>query len=67
MSSKGMTWNAAADRQLLLGIIKTHSFKIDTSAIANYMTTGDQVCTASAVENRLNRLKAMLKKEKGAA
>lgn len=50
---------AAADRKLLLGILKLQNISVDFAAMAKYMATDGQVCTAGAVQNRLKKLKAM--------
>ncbi|KAF2484676.1 hypothetical protein BDY17DRAFT_323512 [Neohortaea acidophila] len=59
MAQKGMTWDPAADRKLLLGILKLQNISVDFAAMAKYMATDGQVCTAGAVQNRLKKLKAM--------
>ncbi|KAK5135925.1 hypothetical protein LTR08_004383 [Meristemomyces frigidus] len=57
----GMSWDAGADRKLLLGILKMQNVSVDFDAMAEYMTTDDQKCTASAIQNRVKKLKAMAK------
>lgn len=43
----------------------TQNISIDKEAMANYMSTDDVVCTVSAIENRVHKLKAMATKELG--
>ena len=52
---------ATADRKLFLGVLKMHNISVDFDALAEYMTTDEQKCTASAIKNRFNKLKAMVK------
>ena len=47
---------AAADRKLLLGIIKNHNINVDFDTMATYMN-----CTASAIRNRYGKLKVAAK------
>ncbi|KAK4540008.1 hypothetical protein LTR36_009906 [Oleoguttula mirabilis] len=61
MSAKGMSWDAAADRKLLLGILKMQNISIDYDAMAEYMATDEQKCTPSAIMNRVKKLRAMAK------
>lgn len=56
-----LTVTAAADRKLLLGILKMQNVSVDYDAIAEYMTTEDQICTASAINNRVKKLKNLAK------
>ena len=63
MAPKGITWDATADRKLFLGIIKTQSITIDYEAMSKYMSTDTEVCTASALKNRMHKLKQAAKKE----
>ena len=58
---------AATDRKLLLSILKMQNITVDNEAIAKEMTTKDQVCTASAVQSRVKKLKNMVKDEAGSA
>lgn len=46
---------------MLLGILKTHNVKVDIDAMAAYMSTPNITCTASAVSNRIKKLKALAK------
>ena len=52
---------ATADRKLFLGVLKMHNIAVDFDALAEHMTTDEQKCTASAIKNRFNKLKAMVK------
>ena len=52
---------ADADRKLLLGILKMQNISVDFDAMAEYMTTDEKKCTASAIQNRVKKLKAMSK------
>ena len=52
---------AAADRKLLLGILEMHSASVDNEAMAKYMSTSGYTFTASAIQNRMKRLKKMAK------
>jgi benzoyl-CoA reductase/2-hydroxyglutaryl-CoA dehydratase subunit BcrC/BadD/HgdB len=38
---------------------------VDNEAMAKYMSTDDVTCTASAIQNRVKKLKAMAKEENG--
>ena len=40
-----------------------HNVSIDNEAMAKYMSTDDVVCTASAIQNRVKKLRAMAKEE----
>ena len=58
-----LTQTAAADRKLLLGILKMQNVSVDNEVMAKYMSTDDQVCTISAIQNRVKKLKAIAKSE----
>ena len=45
----------------MLGILKMQNVSVDFDAMAEYMTTDDQKCTTSAIQNRVKKLKAMAK------
>jgi hypothetical protein len=57
--------SAAADRKLLLGILKLQNVAIDNEAMAKYMSTDDVTVTAGSIQNRVKRLKAMAKEDGG--
>jgi hypothetical protein len=58
-----LTLLAAADRKLLLGILKTQNVTMDYPAMAAYMSTEGQTCTVDAIKNRMKKLKSMAKEE----
>lgn len=54
---------ATADRTLFLGILKTHKITVDNEAMSEYMIKAGYQFTASAIQNRMTRLKKMTKNE----
>ncbi|RMY73316.1 hypothetical protein D0863_03942 [Hortaea werneckii] len=56
-----MKWDAEADRKLLLGVLKFHDIKINCQALAQFMTTNDAKPTALGIQNRIWKLKSMVK------
>ncbi|KAG8630091.1 hypothetical protein KVT40_001710 [Elsinoe batatas] len=58
-TGKSMTWDAEADRKLLLAILKTSGISIDYKAVATEMSTAEITCTANAIMHRIGRLKEM--------
>ncbi|KAK4570036.1 hypothetical protein LTR86_003006 [Recurvomyces mirabilis] len=56
-----MTWDAVADRKLLLGVLKVHDIKVDYESLAKYMATDEHKPTALSISKRLIKLKAMAK------
>ncbi|KAI7281775.1 hypothetical protein KC343_g1657 [Hortaea werneckii] len=56
-----MKWDAEADRKLLLGVLKVHDFKINYQALAQFMTTDSVKPTALGIQNRVSKLKSMVK------
>ncbi|KAI4159794.1 MAG: hypothetical protein LQ342_006305 [Letrouitia transgressa] len=51
-----MTWDAEADRKLLLTILKNQEIKVDTVGASKELG-----CTPIAIKNRISRLKSMVK------
>ncbi|GAM86822.1 hypothetical protein ANO11243_048420 [Dothideomycetidae sp. 11243] len=54
--SNRMTWDVAADRRLLLAIIKVNKVKIDHAALAAEMSDENTTCTETAIRRRLDKL-----------
>ncbi|KAI7513115.1 hypothetical protein KC347_g1771 [Hortaea werneckii] len=56
-----MKWDAEADRKLFLGVLKVHDIKINYQALAQFMTTDSVKPTALGIQNRMSKLKSMVK------
>lgn len=52
---------AEADRKLFLGVLKIHDIKINYQALAQFMTTDSVKPTALGIQNRMSKLKSMVK------
>ncbi|TKX25875.1 hypothetical protein C1H76_1718 [Elsinoe australis] len=55
--SKTMTWDADADRALLMAILKTSNVTIDYAAVAAELSTDDISLSKIAVQRRMQKLK----------
>ncbi|KAI7159242.1 hypothetical protein KC349_g4317 [Hortaea werneckii] len=56
-----MKWDAEADRKLFLGVLKVHDIKINHQALAEFMTTDSVKPTALGIQNRMSKLKSMVR------
>ncbi|KAI7501676.1 hypothetical protein KC367_g2683 [Hortaea werneckii] len=56
-----MKWDAEADRKLFLGVLKIHDIKINYQALAQFMTTDSVKPTALGIQNRMSKLKSVVK------
>ncbi|RMX84653.1 hypothetical protein D0869_04411 [Hortaea werneckii] len=56
-----MKWDAEVDRKLFLGVLKVHDIKINYQALAQFMTTDSVKPTALGIQNRMSKLKSMVK------
>ncbi|GAB1742768.1 hypothetical protein NU219Hw_g8479t1 [Hortaea werneckii] len=56
-----MKWDAEADRKLFLGVLKVHDIKINYQALAQFMATDTAKPTALGIQNRMSKLKSMVK------
>ncbi|KAK6521196.1 hypothetical protein TWF506_001421 [Arthrobotrys conoides] len=51
-----MRWDSTADARLFMAVLKVHSLKLNTEAIAKLMGEG---CTAKAVGHRISKLRGL--------
>ncbi|KAK6361693.1 hypothetical protein TWF730_005407 [Orbilia blumenaviensis] len=51
-----MRWDSTADAKLFMAVLKVHSLKLNTEAIAKLMGDG---CTAKAVSHRITKLRGL--------
>ncbi|KAF2219688.1 hypothetical protein BDZ85DRAFT_268191 [Elsinoe ampelina] len=58
-AGKTMTWDAEADRKLLLAIIQTSDVKVEHEAVAKLMSTDEVTCSVIAIKRRMQKLKEM--------
>ncbi|KAF2719576.1 hypothetical protein K431DRAFT_295877 [Polychaeton citri CBS 116435] len=56
-----VTWDAEADRKLLIAIIECSNVSIDNAAVANRMKQHDMDCTPMAIQKRLQRIRTVAK------
>lgn len=52
---------AAADRELFLAVLRTQNVSIDYDGVAKDLSKDGKVYTASSIQNRMARLKKMVK------